>query len=483
MGKTEPKPRNIDPVKDKPFLFEGRYGTDDMIEIWGPDKTIEYGLRAQAEAVKIMSDLYPILIPPEHAQEIYNAANLNVIDPDIVREIEEAKGHDVIAINTALGQKVSPEAGAHINKGRTSADTTETAKALQVKKSLEVMADSLENLRDIAIEKSLEWSGIPHMDTTHWIDALPTMAGRPFSFYAETLQSDLDFLSFIYKNSIKGKWGDATGNHHSAKSLGADGMKLQEEYCKKLGIGHMIANAQIPAREYLTDIIYSIARMAETIDNLAYYMAWGKGTDASIFMDVNPKKRKGSSAMPHKDMVGGNPSTEEQAESFANLMRGYLVTSLSSCKFRYGRDLSGSASDRAIFNGTFKFGDHVVRKMAEAAYWLGLNEDRSRERVERTRGVVTSQQVMTYLTDHNKVKNPLTRKYAHDLMGKLATEAYKEGKPFIDVLLKNEEVTDVLDKDTLKEITDPFTYIGQSKEIIEAVKNSCYRKNTLANYM
>ena len=97
-------------------------------------------------------------------------------------------------------------------------------------------------------------------------------------------------------------------------------------------------------------------------------------------------------------------------------------------------------------------------------------------RLERTYGVLTSQQVMTYLTDQNIVKDPMTREYAHELIGRLATEAYNNQIPFIDVLLKNEEVMDRLDKDILKEIT--FTNIGKSKEIIESVAKSFYGKST-----
>ena len=74
------------------------------------------------------------------------------------------------------------------------------------------------------------------MDTTHLYDALPTVAGRPFAHYAEMLQSGLQVLGFFHQNSIKGKWGDATGNHHQATDYGVDGMNLQEEFCRELGI-------------------------------------------------------------------------------------------------------------------------------------------------------------------------------------------------------------------------------------------------------
>ena len=241
----------------------------------------------------------------------------------------------------------------------------------------------------------------------------------------------------------------------------------------------MDANAQIPGREFLTDVIYTIARTAESMNNLAFYMAWGKGSDVSVFRDGNPKKRKGSSAMPQKDAAGGNPTTEEQVESFANLMRGNLVTSICSDKFRYARDLSGSASDRDIFNSSFKFGDHSVRKLAEAMYWLDLVEGNSVARVNRSYGTTTSQRLMTYLTDHNMTDNPMTREEAHDLMGRLATEAYTEGVDFLDKLYKSDEVMERFDKEALKGIVDPFTYIGQSREIIQAVMNKYHGKKTL----
>ncbi|MDI6806277.1 MAG: lyase family protein [Candidatus Aenigmarchaeota archaeon] len=480
MKKTLPKPLGISIAKTDPALLaHGRYGTDDMIKIWGPERTYQFSLDAQASAVATMSELYPEIVPPAHAKEITEKANLNVIEAARIRELEEKTGHDVMAINTSLEEKVSKEARSHIGKARTSADTVETAKALQLKNSIEVVVDSLENLRDITLEKGMEWMDKIHMDETHWYDALPTFAGRPFMFYGEMLQSNLDWFAFVYKNSLKGKWADATGSHHSATDLGIDGIKLQEEYCKKLSIGYMIAPAQIPGREFVTDIIYVMARSAETMQNLAFYIAWGFGDDVNIFKDTNPKKRKGSSAMPHKDIKGGNRTIEEQTESFANYMRGAMQTSLSSCKFRYARDLSGSASDRIILEDMFKWGDFVIRRLAEVVYYLDLNEDRCIERVRRAYGVVTSERVLTYLTDHRKTQFPMAREEAHNLVSELATKAYNEKREFGDVLLESPDVVSRLSTETIRMITNPMNYTGQSREIIEKVFNAYHGRKVL----
>jgi len=472
--KRFPRDYHVDPAT----LVAGRYGTKEMVEIWGAEKTFEYSLKVQGQSALTLSRLHPSVVPPDLANEIAEKSSLKYIDPNRIRELEEETGHDVIAINTASEEVVSKEAGAHINKAKTSADTTQPARALQLKSSLEVIADSVENLRDILIERSVEWIDKPHMDTTHRYDALPTVVGRPFAHYVEMLQSDLTFLKFAYDNSLKGKWGDATGNHHSATTLGIDGMELQKEYCKDLGIGFMDAPAQIPGLEFEADIFYVMARTGATIGNIADYIAEGRGDDINIFINTDPKKKKGSSAMPHKDAKSGNPTAEEQNMSTRNYLIGSMTTALINCRFPYARNLEASANSRINLENGFKFLDHSIRRLANIVYWIGLREERGMERVQRSYGVVTSPQVMAYLTDHRRTPNPMTRSQAHDLMGELATYAWNNKIPFIDVLLDNEEVTSRLDEPTLRNITDPFKYIGQSKEIIELVADQYYKKKT-----
>ncbi|MDO8740886.1 MAG: lyase family protein [Candidatus Woesearchaeota archaeon] len=478
--RTQPKPRFPKDYKvDTTKLAAGRYGTFEMVDIWGDEKTFEYSLYVQGEAARTLAKLYPDIVSVDLAEEIAEKASLRHIDPDRIRELEEKGSHDVIAINTSLEEKVSPEAGSHINKAKTSADTTQPARAIQLKLSLCVIADSVENLRDILIDKSSLWIDKPHMDETHGYDALPTVAGRPFAHYAEMLQSGLDVLRFVYEHSVIGKWGDATGNHHSALALGIDGIKLQEEYCKKLGIGFMDAATQLPGLEFEADIAYVMSRLGETMNNIAKYIAWGRSDDVNIFINAAPQKKKGSSAMPHKDAKNGNPTEEEQFMSARNYLAGNLVTALMNCEMPYARNLAASANSRINLEDGFKFTDHAIRRLANIAYWIELREERAKERVLRSYGIVTAQLVMTYLTDHRKVKDPLTRNQAHDLMGELATCAWNSRTAFIDVLLTNEQVTGRLNETTLREITDPLKYIGQSKEIVRLIADKYHHKKTL----
>ena len=55
----------------------------------------------------------------------------------------------------------------------------------------------------------------------------------------------------------------------------------------------------------------------------------------------------------------------------------------------------------------------------QPVYWLNIDEDRARERIDRTFGVTTSNQVLYHLTDPRMVKEPLGRKEAHHLLNML----------------------------------------------------------------
>ncbi len=475
--KTEPEPLGANPIDNADILLVGRYGTDDMGQIWGPINKFQYTLDAQSTSIDVLHKISPEIVPKEHRDELVKKASLKYINPQRIRQLEEETGHDVIAINTAWEEQVSPEAAAHINKLKTSADSTVPALAIQLQKSMEVYTDSIENLRDITLEMAMSdpWFSTPHINQTHGYDALPSVAGRAFVFYAECLQSGIYLLKYFHDNSTVGKWGDVNGEHQSATSSDVDGIKLQEEYCKKLGIGHMIAPAQIPAREFNTDIVYAVVRTKETVANLARYVRKGRNQDCGVFK-LRKKTREGSSGMPHKTEYGGNPTSEEQAGSSSHCGKGNLMTSVSSIQFDYGRDLEDSASNRVMFEELFKFADHTARRMANTIYNLELVPERCIERFDRTYGISTSQNLMNYLTDHRKNNKPMTRKNAHKLAFELAHKAYNEKIEYKDVCLQDKRINSRFDEETIIRITDPFQYTGESQRQIEMVFNKYHGK-------
>ncbi|MEK6839752.1 MAG: hypothetical protein AABX72_02325, partial [Nanoarchaeota archaeon] len=76
MEKTLPRLLKPEGIKlDPKDLAAGRYGTHEMAQIWGPEKTFEYSLHVQAQAAVTLSNMHPEIIPPDAAQEILAKAN------------------------------------------------------------------------------------------------------------------------------------------------------------------------------------------------------------------------------------------------------------------------------------------------------------------------------------------------------------------------------------------------------------------------
>jgi adenylosuccinate lyase len=173
--------------------------------------------------------------------------------------------------------------------------------------------------------------------------------------------------------------------------------------------------------------------------------------------------------MPHKDVHNGNPVAEEQMMSDANYLRGTMMTALCNCDFPYARNLSASANSRINSEDAFKFTDHAARRLARVAYYIALRPERCKERITRSLGMVTSPQILAYLTDSRMTAEPMPRSVAHDLLGTLASQSWDFHRPFADTLCNSEDITRRIPVDKIRELADPMNYIGESQKQIRAV--------------
>lgn len=70
--KTPPLPRFPKDFKPDPStLAAGRYGTQDMVETLGPERTFQYGLDVQGHSASTLSSLHQDIIPSEHADDLH----------------------------------------------------------------------------------------------------------------------------------------------------------------------------------------------------------------------------------------------------------------------------------------------------------------------------------------------------------------------------------------------------------------------------
>ena len=441
-----------------------RYGTKEMVRVFSARAYLNRLLDVEAKVSEVISRHYPALVPPEAASEIRKKASLKYVTQDRVTEIEKQTHHDVMSVVQALSEQCEGDAGGYVHYTLTSADVTESAKAIQMKEGLEILIGRLEQLRDACLDRAKEWRAIPCIIRTHGIHAVPGVFGLPFAYFAYLLEKGTDRLFYDYRTCLEGKISGPIGAFNASKDAGMDVFRVQTEVCDELGIRAAPVASQIPPRENIACIVGDLAVLCGSLASLADHIRVLRRTEICELSERGDDAQVGSSTMPHKDVYGGNPIIEERLGAIARVMRGFALTAYESVELEYARDLRASLSDRTVLPSSFILTDYAVELLLNVIQRIEAIPENIERNLFQTRGIVTSERVMSRLTVQG-----LSRQEAHRKISSLATEAFREGKPFNEVLLADPTISRLLSPGAINELSDPRTYTGSAAQIIDRV--------------
>src|SRR5690349_16640259 len=142
-----------------------------MREIWSDRHRFDLWLRIEILACEAWSERGSI--PAEALPKLRRAG----FDVERIQQVEEQVGHDVIAFLTVVGESVGQPEARWLHLGLTSSDVVDTAFALQVKESAQLIDQDLGALRDACAALALEHRRTPMVGRTHGIQAEPITFG------------------------------------------------------------------------------------------------------------------------------------------------------------------------------------------------------------------------------------------------------------------------------------------------------------------
>src|SRR5262249_405607 len=126
-----------------------RYTPPRLREVWSDRRRFQHWLEIEILACEAWSSLGQV--PAAPLPRIRAAP----FDVDRIQEVETRVGHDVIAFLTVVGESVGQPEARYIHRGLTSSDVIDTAFALQLRESGEIIAGDLRALRDAAARLAL----------------------------------------------------------------------------------------------------------------------------------------------------------------------------------------------------------------------------------------------------------------------------------------------------------------------------------------
>ena len=429
-----------------------RYGTPEMKTVWSEENRFCCVVSAETALVSALASCG--IIPEADA----NAVSSHAHEATLARakEIEAEIGHDLMGMVKALSE-VCGEAGRYVHFGATSSDILDTATGLQLKQALDILDAKLEGFLAVLLNRAEETKHLVCIARTHGQHALPMTYGLRFAVWAEEIARHRLRISEIRPRAAVGKLTGAVG---TLASLGKDGLRVQAEMMRRLGLSDAGLTTQVIARDRYAEYIFLLANIASTLEKIAVAVRSLQRTEIGEVSEPFGKNQVGSSTMPHKR----NPVKCEQVCGLARIIRGMVEPSLLNNTLWDERDLTNSAAERITFPEASVLTDHCLKVMTAVISGLEIHEDAVKRNLDLLQGVNLAESVMLELT-----RRGMPRQDAHEIIRRASLQALDERRPLAEILSAVPGAAELLPAEEIAGFFTAESYLGLSVEQTESL--------------
>ena len=415
-----------------------RYSRPEMARIWSDQNRFATWLKVEIAATEALSEAG--VVPPEALAAIKSKARFDVARIDA---IEKEVQHDVIAFVSDVAESVGPE-GRWLHYGLTSSDVVDTALALLMREACDLVARDVSALMDAVRERAFQHKDTPMIGRTHGVHAEPMTFGLKMALWHAELQRDLARVEQARQTIAVGKLSGAVGTFSHLPP------EIEEAVCARLGLAPAPVSSQVLQRDRHAQVMTTLAIVAAGLEKFATEIRALQRTEVREVEEPFGEKQKGSSAMPHKR----NPVACEQVCGLARVLRANAGAALEDQALWHERDISHSSVERVILPDSTIVLDYLLHLATFIVEGLEVDAARMGENLELSHGLVYSQRVLLKLTDAG-----LPRQTAYEIVQENAMRAWKERRPFFELLAADPKVMDHLSADELKTCFDPAFFL------------------------
>ena len=431
-----------------------RYGRKEMKEIWYEESRLQYQMDVESALARAHASLGTIT--KEDAEEITRVANLSVTKIERVKEIESETRHDVMAMVKAMTEQCKGDAGKFVHYGSTSNDIVDTATALQIKASIELIQKDVDSFIITLAKLSKQERDTIEVGRTHAQFAIPITFEFKIAGYVAEMLRHRERLEKMKSRACAGKMAGAVG---TGAALGKNFFKIQETVMSELGLTYEPAATQVVGRDRYTELVCLLANIATSLERYGTEVRNLQRSEISEAAEpFDRKKQVGSSTMAQKR----NPMMSENVCGLARIVRSMVTPMFESQVLWHERDLSNSSAERFILPHTFTLLDEMFKKMEIVFGGLEVHRDRMVQNIESSHGLIMAESLMMKMTEKG-----VGRQDAHEIVRSSSMIAEDEGRQLRDVLLEREDLKTMMSEEDIRSAMDPNNYTGGAKEIVD----------------
>ncbi|MBO5435531.1 adenylosuccinate lyase [bacterium] len=426
-----------------------RYSREEMKYIWDLNSKFDYYLRVEIAVCEAYAKLGKI--PMEAVEEIKRKASFSI---ERIDEIEREVRHDVIAFLTCVNESLGEDLARYMHVGMTSSDVIDTAFALQIQDSGNIIKEDLD-----AVIESMRELACKHKNTV--------CIGRSHGIHAEVMTFGAKICNWIdilerqranFENALEQiRVGQISGPVGTYSNISPEVEKIT---CDILGLEPARVSTQVIARDYHAYFMQSLALIASVIEQFSVEIRHLQKTEVLEVEEGFAKGQKGSSAMPHKK----NPVLSENLCGLARVVRCNSLVALENIPLWHERDISHSSAERIIFPDSLTLVDFMLSRFNGVVKNLVVHEKNMIKNTDKFGGIVFSQKVLLEL-----VEKGITREEAYRLVQRNALDAFENDGDFRANLLNDNDVMSLLSADEVEKIFDKGAFLNNIEEIYNRI--------------
>ena len=394
-----------------------RYSSDEMSSIWSEDNKVAKWLDVERAVIEILEK--EEITPKGLSKQLKEVS----ITHNEVLEREAVTNHDLAAFVDVLQSKIQKDSN-WIHYGLTSSDVVDTANALLIKESLNIVVEKIAELVNSLKNKAISESETLIIGRTHGVYAEPTTLGSIFGNWCLEVSRGLDRLSSSLEIISYGKISGAVGNH----SLISE--EIENKILEQLSLKPEPLASQIVSRDRYADLFSSFAIIAGTYERIATNIRHYQRSEVGEMYEAFKQGQKGSSAMPHKK----NPIGSERICGLARVVRGNTQASYETMALWHERDISNSSVERIILPDTFKLIDFMTRDLINIINDLVINHENIESNLNSAKTKLGSQKLLSLIVSKGNSRD--------------------EGYKFVQNITQNNFSIEAIIESTLSEFDD-----------------------------
>ena len=354
--------------------------------------------------------------------------------PALVRrqkKLERTLNHDVIGFTTAVAEKINHKASRWLHFGLTSSDIVDTAFAVQMKQSAEILISDVKQVRKSIAKQARKHKFTVCIGRSHGIHAEPTTFGLKMALMYDEFGRALQRLERCKVVASIGKLSGAVGTNAHLPP------RIENYVCKKLGLKVAPLATQVVQRDNHSEFLNAIAVAGASIERWAVEFRHLQRTEVLEAEEPFTKGQKGSSAMPHKR----NPITWERLSGLSRVLRGNALAAMENVALWHERDISHSSVERIIFPDSCTLLDYMFSLLQRMMDGLNVYPKNMIKNLGLSLGMWNSQTVLLAL-----IRKGLTREAAYSLVQNAAMETWavkhagRDDANFLDQLMADPNV-------------------------------------------